>query len=74
MEVRYDRKKREMFISQQKYIEETADMFGQTQARPTGNPCDPSIKLSSADSPKSDVDEQAMSRTVPPISGTYVVY
>ena len=59
MEVRYDRKKREMFISQQKYIEETADMFGQTQARPTGNPCDPIIKLFSADSPKSDVENKS---------------
>ena len=63
MEVMYDRKKREMFISQQRYIEETADMFGQTQARPTGNPCDQSMKLSSANSPKSDVERQAMSRT-----------
>ena len=58
MEVMYDRKTREICISQQKYIEETADMFGQTQARPTGKPRDPSIKLSSADSSKSDVEKK----------------
>ena len=46
-----------------KYIEETAEMFGHTQARSTRNPCDPSIKLFSADSPKSDVEKEAMSRT-----------
>ena len=38
-------------------------MFEQTQARPTGNPCDPSIKPSNAYSPKSDVEKKAMSRT-----------
>lgn len=63
IEVMYDRRKCEMYISQQKYIPESADMFWQAQARPTGNPCDPNMNLSSADSPKSDVEKQSMSRT-----------
>ena len=64
MEVMHDRKKREMFIPQQKYVEESADMFRRTQARPTNNPCDPSMKLSSVDSPKANVEKQAMGRTL----------
>ena len=64
MEVMYDRKKREMFIPQQRYVEESADMFRRTQARPPNNPCDPSMKLSSVDSPKANVEKQAMGRTL----------
>ena len=63
MEIDYNREKREMFISQHKYIEETANMFGQTQARSTSNPCDSSMKLSGNDSPKNEAEKETMSRT-----------
>ncbi|KAI9917296.1 hypothetical protein PsorP6_012623 [Peronosclerospora sorghi] len=41
---------REMYITQQKHMEETTEMFHQVRVRTTTNPCDPSTELSVEDS------------------------
>ena len=63
MEINYDHKKREMSITQQKYLKLTAEHFKQSQARVTENPCDPSLKLPGEDSPKTPEEKEIMKRT-----------
>nr|CCA19905.1 putative polyprotein [Albugo laibachii Nc14] len=63
MEINYDHKKREMSITQQKYLKLTTELFKQSQARVTENPRDPSLKLSGEDSPKTPEEKEVMKRT-----------
>lgn len=61
MEVNYNQKQRTMTITQTQYIKTMAKRFNQQNARSTTNPCDPSLKLSKADSP-TDEEKEAMTR------------
>nr|CCA26625.1 putative polyprotein [Albugo laibachii Nc14] len=63
MEIIYDHTKREMSITQQKYLKVTTELFMQSQARVTENPCDPNLKLPVENSPKTPEEKEVMKRT-----------
>ncbi|KAI9909694.1 hypothetical protein PsorP6_014643 [Peronosclerospora sorghi] len=62
MYINYNRKKREVYITHQKYIDEIVEMLYQVHARATNYPCDQSTKSSGDDSSKTDAELESMSR------------
>jgi hypothetical protein len=61
-EVSRDRANRQIFLSQQGYVEKLLTKFQIGNDRPVVTPMDPSVKLSSADSPATPEDKEEMSQ------------
>ena len=62
MEIAYDQAGKSMTITQEQYIKSIAERFNQENARDTANPCDESMKLSKADAPQNEQEEDEMSK------------
>lgn len=60
MEIVNDTNTKTLTIKQSQYIMDVAKRFNQSNSKPTENPCDASMKLSSADCPKTDEEKRAM--------------
>ncbi|KAF1336396.1 Integrase catalytic core protein, partial [Globisporangium splendens] len=60
MEIVNDTNKKKLTIKQSQYITDVAKRFNQSNSKPTENPCDASMKLSSADCSKTDEEKRAM--------------
>ena len=63
MKIMCDRKNKKLWLSQEKYIEKVLYKFNMKDAKPTGTPLTPNIKLSVDLCPCDDKEKEEMKRT-----------
>ncbi|KAJ8466528.1 hypothetical protein OPV22_029080 [Ensete ventricosum] len=62
MQISRDRRKRKIWLSQEKYIEKVLDRFSMSNAKPVGSPLAGHFKLCSDQSPSSDEEKEKMQK------------